>query len=150
MASDLIAGSQPVRALIDTNVALDWILDRKPWSDEARPLWDARDTGRVVCYLPASVLTDVFISFRRSADIPIAFSALDQIFVTFGLFPVDAALLLQARSLPGNDFEDNAQIACAANAGLDVIISRNQSDFRHSPLLVIEPLQIAEYIARRG
>jgi len=96
-------------------------------------------------YLPT-----FFISFRRSADIPTAFSALDQIFVTFGLFPVDAALLLQARSLPGNDFEDNAQIACAANAGLDVIISRNQSDFRHSPLLVIEPPQIAEYIARRG
>ena len=35
-----------VRALIDTNVALDWVLDRKPWADSAQPLWDARDAGR--------------------------------------------------------------------------------------------------------
>jgi len=39
---------QLVRALIDTNVELDRLLDRKPWSDEAQPLWDARDNGAVV------------------------------------------------------------------------------------------------------
>lgn len=33
------AESSVARALIDTNVALDWLLDRKPWSDAAQPLW---------------------------------------------------------------------------------------------------------------
>src|SRR5579871_6174294 len=84
-----------VRALIDTNVVIDWVLDRKPWSDEAQPLWDARDAGQVVTYLPASVLTDVFYIVRRQAGIPIAFAALDRIFVAFGLFAVDTALLQQ-------------------------------------------------------
>jgi len=135
-----------VRVLIDTNVALDWLLDRKPWSNEAKPLWDARGAGRVVCYLPASVLTDIFYIVRRHADVPTAFSALDRTFAAFGLFVVDAPLLLQARTLPGNDFEDNVQIACAANASLDLIITRNLTDFQHSPVTVIEPPQIVAFI----
>lgn len=146
MESSSTTSPAPVRALIDTNVVIDWLLDRKPWSDEAKPLWDARGAGRVVCYLPASVLTDIFYIIRRQADISSAFSALDRVFAAFGLFSVDASLLLQARTLPGNDCEDNVQIACAANASLDLIITRNPTDFQHSPVTVIEPPQIAAYI----
>ena len=73
-----------VRALIDTNVALDWLLDRKPWSDAAQPLWDARDAGIVVAYLPASVITDIFYIVRRQADIPTAFAAVDHMLAAFG------------------------------------------------------------------
>ena len=142
-------GRKLARALIDTNVALDWLLDRKPWSDAAQPLWDARDAGHIIAYLPASVLTDIFYIVRRQADIPTAFTAVDQVFAAFGLYPVDASLLQQARALPGSDFEDNVQIACATNAQLDLIITRNPADFRHSPVLVIEPLGISAYLAAR-
>lgn len=134
--------------LIDTNVALDGVLDRKPWSDEAKPLWDARDMGLVVCYPPASVLTDVFYIVQRQAGISEVFSALDRILGAFGILAVDAPLLQQARALPGNDFEDNVQIACAMNAALDLIVTRNVSDFAHSPVTVIEPPQIIAHVAR--
>ena len=136
------AGRRAIRALIDTNVALDWLLDRKPWSDEAQPLWAARDAGRLVAYLPASVVTDIFYIVRRQADIPTAFRAIDRVFAAFGLFAVDAALLQQARAMPGADFEDNVQIVCAMNAQLDLIVTRNTADFRHSPVQVIEPTAI--------
>lgn len=138
--------SGPVRALFDTNVVLDWLLDRKPWSDSAQPLWDARDAGLVVAYLPASVLTDIFYIVRRQAGIPAAFVAVDRVLAAFGLFAVDAALLQQARSLAGNDFEDNVQVACAMNAQLDLIITRNPIDFRASPVQVIAPHDIARYL----
>jgi predicted nucleic acid-binding protein len=135
-----------IRALIDTNVILDWLLDRKPWSDAAKPLWDARDAGHAVAYLPASVVTDIFYIIRRQADIATAFRAIDQVFGAVGLFAVDEALLRQARALPGNDFEDNVQIACAANAQMNLIITRNPIDFRHAPLPVIDPSQITPYL----
>lgn len=67
-------------------------------------------------------------------------------FVAFGLFAVDASLLQQARALPGNDFEDNVQIACAVNAQLDQIVTRNVADFQHSPVPVIEPPRIVTYL----
>lgn len=141
------APSELVRALIDTNVVLDWLLDRKPWSDAAQPLWAARDAGDVVAYLPASVVTDIFYIIRRQADIPTAFTAVDRVFAAFGLFAIDGSLLQQARALPGNDFEDNVQIACAVIAQLDVIITRNPADFRFSLVPIIDPSQISAYLA---
>ncbi|MDE3230525.1 MAG: PIN domain-containing protein [Chloroflexota bacterium] len=135
-----------LRVLIDTNVVLDWLLDRKPWSELAQPLWDTRDNGRVVAYLPASVVTDIFYIMRRQTDIATAFMAVDRVFAAFGILAVDGPLLQQARALPGADFEDNVQIACAINAELDMIITRNPADFRHSPVPVIDPPQIASHL----
>lgn len=132
--TDPAVSARRLRVLVDTNVVLDWLVDRKPWSDTAQPLWDARDAGLVIAYLPASVVTDIFYIVRRQANITVAFAA------------VDAVLLLQARALPGNDFEDNVQIACAVNAGLDLIVTRNLADFRTSPIPAIEPSQIASYL----
>jgi predicted nucleic acid-binding protein len=45
--------------LVDTNVAIDWLNSRRPWVDEASPLWASRDAGKIALYLPASVLTDI-------------------------------------------------------------------------------------------
>src|SRR5579859_1638866 len=104
--------------------------------------WDARDAGLVVVYLPGSVVTDIFSIVRRQADIATAFAAIDHVLGAFGLLAIDAPLLQQARALPGNDFEDNVQIACALNAQLDVIITRNLGDFQLSPVPAIEPSQI--------
>jgi hypothetical protein len=47
--------------------------------------------------------------------------------------------------LPGNDFEDNVQIACAVIAGLDAIVTRDPKGFAGSPVLVLTP---AELLAR--
>lgn len=144
--TDPAVSARRLRVLVDTNVVLDWLVDRKPWSDAAQPLWDARDAGLVIAYLPASVVTDIFYIVRRQANITVAFAAVDRIFAAFGLFAIDAVLLQQARALPGNDFEDNVQIACAVNAGLDLIVTRNLADFRTSPIPAIEPSQIASYL----
>src|SRR3954451_2957296 len=99
----------PLRALFDTNVVLDWLLDRASWAAAAQPLWDARDAGQVIAYLPASTFTDIFYIVRRAADIPTAFVAVDRLLTAFGVLTIDAPLLQQARALPGNDFEDNVQ-----------------------------------------
>lgn len=115
------SGGAPVlRILLDTNVVLDWLLDRKPWSDQAQPLWDARDADRVIGYMPASALTDVFYIARRQIGIPGAEGAVDRCLAAFEILPVDKTVLLRARALPGGDFEDNVQMACAEAASLDL------------------------------
>ena len=57
----------PLRVLVDTNVVLDQLLQREPWYADAQPFWQARDTGRLVAYLPASTITDIFYIGRRHA-----------------------------------------------------------------------------------
>ncbi len=141
------SGGRILRVLLDTNVVLDWLLDRKPWSDDAQPLWDARDAGGVVAYVPASVLTDIFYIARRQIGVLDAGAAVDRCLAAFEVLAVDKALLLRARSLPGNDFEDNVQMICAQNAGLELIVTRNIPDFAYAAMLAIEPPDITRYLS---
>lgn len=43
--------SQPLRVLVDTNVILDWMLTRLPWSVDAEPLWLAHQSQLVDVYI---------------------------------------------------------------------------------------------------
>src|SRR5579884_2579995 len=110
-----------INVLVDTNVAIDWLNDRKPWSDEARPLWHSRDAGAVALYLPASVLTDIFYILRKPLGNAGAKQVIERCVSTFGLLPVDATVIQKALDLPGSDFEDNVQIACSLMYPLDII-----------------------------
>ncbi|MGZ3582957.1 MAG: PIN domain-containing protein [Ktedonobacterales bacterium] len=147
-ASSLLTETQLpriVRVLLDTNVVLDWLLDRAPWADEALPLWQARDTGRLIAYIPASVLTDIFYIARRQVGAIAALAGVDQT-LALEVVAVDKAILLRARALPGNDFEDNVVMACAEAERLDFIITRNTDDFQHSPVKAIEPLTLVKHL----
>jgi predicted nucleic acid-binding protein len=103
----------PLKVLVDTNVAIDWLNDRKPWSDAAQPLWDSRDAGQVELYLPASVLTDIFYILRKPLGNQEAKHAIERCVATCGLLPIDQVVVQRALALPGADFEDNVQIACS-------------------------------------
>lgn len=142
----MMADPQPLRVLIDTNVALDWLLVRKPWSDDAKPLWDARNAGRLIAYMPASAVTDVFYIGRRLTSVAQAFADIDRILSAFAIIGVNDQTLRAARALTGNDFEDNVQITCARALRLDLIVTRNTSDFSHSPVPAIEPSAIIQYL----
>ena len=140
--------SAPVRALIDTNVILDWLFGRQPWADEARELWRAQGDELLVGYVPASSVTDIFYIARRLKDNDTAFASIDRVFASLEIVPVDDAILRTARTFPGIDFEDNVQIACAQSAKLDLIVTRNTSDFAHALIPAIEPSGIVTYLNR--
>jgi predicted nucleic acid-binding protein len=118
-----------MRFLFDTNVVLDVLLNREPWVAEARELWQASDDGRITGYVTASAMTDIFYVARRLADLETAHTAVRICLKAFEICPVDRQALEQAIALPGKDFEDNLQIACASIAGLDGIVTRDTKDF---------------------
>ena len=139
--------AEPLNVLVDTNVALDWLNDRKPWSDEALPLWMSRDVGRTHLYLPASVLTDIFYILRKPLGAQEAKRTIERCVAIFGLLPIDDVVIRQALALPGADFEDNVQIACSQIYRIDLIVTRNPDDFvRGVTVPVVNPRDIERYL----
>jgi predicted nucleic acid-binding protein len=140
------ASPYPLLALFDTNVVLDWVLNRKPWSDDAIPLWQASDAGKLIIYVPASVLTDIFYVVRHERDANAARMAVSFTLSICAIVPVHGRLLSRAYSLNGKDFEDDIVIACAEAARLDVIVTRNPRDFQNSPIRVLEPAELVRLL----
>jgi predicted nucleic acid-binding protein len=129
-------------------VALDLLLAREPWLNDAQPMWEARDAGHLFAYLPASVLTDIFYICRKHVGLDRAKHAVEGCLQGFTIIAVDRPLIAAALAQPGNDFEDNVQIASAQLAELDFIVTRNIADFAHSPVSAIEPSAIVSHLDR--
>jgi predicted nucleic acid-binding protein len=134
-----------LRVLLDTNVVLDWLLDRKPWTGEALPVWQARDSGLLTTYIPASVLTDIFYIARRQVGESAALTAVDRS-LALEIEAVDKTILQRARALPGADFEDDIGMACAEAERMDCTITRNMADVQQSPVTAMEPLALPKHL----
>jgi predicted nucleic acid-binding protein len=128
-----------MRILLDTNVVLDVLLKRQPWVVEASAIWQATDDGRVTSYLVASALTDIFYVARRLVGLEAARAAVQTCLDAFEFCPIDRHTLELAHAMPGKDFEDNLQMACADVEGLDAIVTRNPDDFKISRMPVLTP-----------
>jgi predicted nucleic acid-binding protein len=131
-----------MKVLIDTNIVLDVLLDRTPFVVDASAVWDACDDGRLVGFLPASTLTDIFYVARRTTDLSRAQVAVGLRLAAFEIAPVDRQTLEDATALPGADLEDNLQIACAIRIGVAAIVTRNGADFVHAPMPVLTPAEL--------
>jgi predicted nucleic acid-binding protein len=49
-----------VRVLIDTNIVLDFLLQREPFFQETELLFQSFDAGQLISYVTATTLTDIF------------------------------------------------------------------------------------------
>src|SRR4051812_39798534 len=114
-----------MRVLFDLNLVFDFLLVRAPWHVDAAALWDANRDGRITAHLAAFSIPTIFYVVRKQTDMGRAQQVVDDCLALLTILPVDRLRLEYARALPGSDFEDNLQIACAVQAKLDAIVTRD-------------------------
>ena len=131
-----------IHALLDTNVILDVLLDRTPWSTDAVALWQAQLDRRFVACVTATSLTDIFYITRRYAGSEKAWQAVHSSLDQLSVIPVGIDELRLATTLDGNDFEDNLQMACAISRQLDLIVTRNLTGFSRNNIPILTPQQM--------
>ncbi len=66
------------------------------------------------------------------------------------ILAIDKQTLLDADVMPGSDFEDNILIAAAVTATVEAIVTRNPADFAHSPIPVLEPVELLKRLQGSG
>jgi predicted nucleic acid-binding protein len=56
-----------MRILIDTNVIIDYLVDRTPFADHAEQVLELCRSGEVDGFLTASAVTDIYYVVRKAA-----------------------------------------------------------------------------------
>ncbi len=125
--------------LLDTNIILDVLLNREPWVKSAGLIWRAIDEKLLTGYIAACTLADIAYIAQRLKDQATARIAVDICLQTFEICPVDRRTVDEAIQLPGRDFEDNVQIACAILSGVAAIVTRDCAGFQATPIPVLSP-----------
>jgi predicted nucleic acid-binding protein len=136
---------KPVHLFVDTNVVLDFVLDRKPFCIESDSLFRMRDDGKVVIYI--SSLTLSTISYFADKNKLNTKAIIARFLHWFHIIDLEASFFDQVLNSKFTDFEDGLQYFSAINAGsVEAIITRNEGDFKYSDIPIISPANfIANY-----
>lgn len=134
--------------LLDINVVLDVFLARDPWLATSAAVVQAGLDEKVLVHLSAASLPTIFYLVRRNADLAKAHAVVRECLDSFQVLAVDRQALELAASLPGSDFEDNLQVACAVLARLDAIVTRDPKGFASSPVPALTPAALLDRLAR--
>ena len=130
-----------MRALLDTNVVLDSLLARAPWHADADEILRRSKPGVIDLAVSALTVANLFYIGRKLVGAVRARQDVHTCLTVFQILPIDGQTLVAADALAGSDFEDNIQMAAAAAARLDYIVTRNPADFSGSPIRVVTPPQ---------
>lgn len=133
-----------MRILLDTNVILDILLERKDFiADSLGALQKAITKGDRV-YLSASSATDIYYVIRKqTGNKEQALNGIKKLAKILSFAEVDEGCILLACASKINDYEDAVVDIVASHIKADYIITRNITDFKKSKNKVITP---REYI----
>ena len=135
------------RILLDVNLILDVLLDRRPHAEPASLVWEAVETGRAEGFLSAHAVTTIHYLNARAAKAATARDTTTALLSVFSVASVDEAVLGEAAALGWEDFEDAVTAAAARAARCDALVTRNRADFRRSPVRVLTPEQAAAWLS---
>jgi predicted nucleic acid-binding protein len=137
-----------MRILLDTNIVLDVLLNRAPFVHDSRRLWQAADDGAFDGSIASFTLPTIHYICRRHAGRAAADAAVDICLDALEVCPLYRECILAARQIPGNDFEDNLQVACAISDYMQGIVTRNPRDFINAPIRVYSPAELLDILRR--
>jgi len=135
------------RVFVDTNILIDLLADRPPYSKFAIELFDQAEKDRVKLFTSSHsfatthYLLKKFISETELREVLL--SLLDFI----DIIPVDLAVIKKSLLSKHKDFEDAIQIF-AANAidNIDFIVTRNLKDFKDTGIVVLPPDELLNHL----
>ena len=130
-----------MRVLLDTNVVLDVLLDRKEFVAESLAIVDLVERGAVTGLLCATTITTLAYLAGKTVGKQQATIQIRQLLSLFEIAPVTRAVLDGALASKAADFEDAVLAEAAHQAGAQAIITRNLRDFAHSPVRAHTPAQ---------
>src|SRR5258708_402202 len=128
-----------MKVLLDTDIILDLVLNRTPFSVDAKDIWDANSQGLYEGYVSAITPINVHYFVRKFKDMKIANQVVQELLNNFQICPIDQAVLQAARSSAIKDYEDAVQHSSAQNSGLDAIVTRNLKDYSKASLTIYSP-----------
>ncbi len=128
------------KVLIHTDVILDLLLDRNPFSDDAANLLSLCEFKRIQGFVTPIIISKVYCILRQTAKHEKVIESLLQLMTIVDVLTIEKATILQALGSEFTDFEDALQnYAAETDSNVTIIITRNIKDYKKSTLGVMTP-----------
>jgi len=137
-----------MKALVDTNVVLDVLLNRAVFFAHSRAIFEFIEQKKITGYITASSITDIFYLIKKEVgNNEVVYQAIEKLTALFTVVPVTEMTIASALALRWKDFEDAVQFMAAKENGMTCILTRNEADYESSDIPCMSP---SDFIAKFG
>lgn len=126
------------RLLVDTNIVIDLLSKRKNFYEHAADLFSRADKKQLTLTISSLTFANTNYVLTKQTSAKEAREILRKFKVLVELLALDdkiTELALSDENFP--DFEDGLQYYSAMENQIDIIITRNRKDFKHSKIPVL-------------
>lgn len=135
-----------MKLLIDTNVILDMVFERKGF-DTVINLFQKIVDSKSIAFITASSVTDLFYIIRKEThDVDKTYYIMKNIFKLVYILSVTDEDILCAFQKKWRDFEDCVQYTTAKNNRIDYFVTSNRKDFTDTSLPVLSSTKCIEVL----
>lgn len=128
------------KVLIDTDVILDFLFDRKPFSDDASKILSLCESKQIQGFVTSIILSNIYYLLRKTAKHEKVTESLKMLMNILDIVTTDKTCVLDALNSEFKDFEDALQNFSAENdKEIKIVITRNNKDYKSSNLSIMEP-----------
>ncbi len=131
-----------MRILFDTNVVLDVLLDREPFSSTSAKLFSKVESGEIAGYVCATTITTIHYLARKVIGVDSAMEEIVKLMQLFEVAPVNHAVLDSAILSGFTDFEDAVVHESAIYKEVQGIVTRDLNGFKKSKIQVYSPEEL--------
>ena len=139
-----------MRVLLDTNIVLDFILQRFDFYLDANDIFIRMQNLEFQAYVTSITPINAFYTAKKEIGSEAAFETVETLVSLVDICDTNKDLLIDAFSLNFADYEDAVQCASAIAAGLDGIVTRDRVGYLKSPIPVYSPAEFLEILKNQA
>ena len=129
------------KVFIDTNVLLDLIMKRRGFYQDAKRLFDYCEQRNVKTYISAISIATINYLLSKSYRKDEVNRILEIIYDITEILPFYKEIIFTAHYSNFKDLEDGFQYFTAKENNINIIITRNQKDFKVDDISILTPKQ---------
>jgi predicted nucleic acid-binding protein len=132
-----------MKIFLDTNIIVDLIADRKPFSKYAIAIFQKAEANEIQLFTSSHSLATTHYLMKKYIDEKELRNILYNLLDFLTVIAVDVDILKKGLRSNYKDFEDSIQILCASSVEkMDFIVTRNTKDFKGSEIPAFNPDEI--------
>jgi predicted nucleic acid-binding protein len=133
---------------IDTDVIIDFLINREPFSREAAIIFTLIDQKKLRGYTSSLTFSNLYYVLRKFETHQKIISKLDRLAKMISILKVEEQTIKNALASDFHDLEDSIQYFSAIeNKKIVVIITRNTKDFKNSDIPVMTPVDYLKTVS---
>ncbi len=135
------------RLFLDTNVVLDLLGEREPFYASAAKIATLADKGNINLIVSALSYSAIFYLLSKFEDSEAVKEKLRKFKVIVKTSDLTDRIIDKGLSSKFTDFEDVLQYHCAIKLDCNILITRNEKDFKGSDIPVMTPDEYLKSLA---